>query len=154
MAKQAVQHNLIDPDIHLAVAADWQPREAVYLTTYDDGTTAETVQMLYWYVVHGKEGKGGEVRSCALEEWGAMQGDMMGDAIVSGVYNKTQDEIFAAAAPLVGKPINNISAPELNALLEVVIHALGGIDGQRNLIDPALWAARAPGEIDTKPTPH
>ena len=58
---EIVQHNLIDPDIHRAVADDGQPREAEYTTTYDDGTTATTIHMLYWI--------DGEVRSCPIEDW-------------------------------------------------------------------------------------
>lgn len=58
---QAVQHNLIDEDIHRAVAADGQPREAEYTTLYDDGTTGTTTHMLYL--------EEGEVRSCPIAEW-------------------------------------------------------------------------------------
>lgn len=58
---EAVQHKLIDEDLHRAVLADKQPRQAEYTTLYDDGTTATTIHMLYW--------QDGEVRSCPIEEW-------------------------------------------------------------------------------------
>lgn len=58
---EIVQHKLIDPSIHVAVAADGQPREATYVTTYDDDTTEETIHMLYL--------EDGEVRSMPLARW-------------------------------------------------------------------------------------
>lgn len=70
MAKNAKAHQLVDQDIHRAVAQDKQPRDAVHTTTYDDGSKAETVHKLYWHVHKDHEGKEtGEVRSMPLEEW-------------------------------------------------------------------------------------
>lgn len=146
-------NHIVDQNLHRAVIADHQPREAEHVTKYDDGTEGRSVRMLYWYT-KDKTTNYGEVRSCTLEDWPAVQADMMGDALVAGKQEQTEAKIFEAAAPLVGKPISNISAPELNALLEVVIYALGGIDGARNLIDPALWASRPPMEQALKPVPH
>lgn len=63
---EAIQHNLIDPSVHLAVLADHQPREAAYRTLYDDGTAGETTHMLYW------DAADEEVHSCPIEEWAAI----------------------------------------------------------------------------------
>lgn len=55
------QHKLLEREKHIAVAIDGVPREARYLTTYDDGTTAETIHVLYMV--------GEEVQSQPVETW-------------------------------------------------------------------------------------
>lgn len=46
----AISHHLLEPDIYFLVEADHQPREARYLTRYDDGSEGETIHRLYWHV--------------------------------------------------------------------------------------------------------
>lgn len=52
---EAISHHLLEPEKHALVALDGQPREARYLTRYDDGSEAETIHLLYL--------EDGEVRS-------------------------------------------------------------------------------------------
>ena len=62
---EPIQHVLIDPALHLAVLADHVARQAAYTTTYDDGTTGETIHMLYW------NEQDQEVQSMPIADWPA-----------------------------------------------------------------------------------
>ena len=95
MAKQPTQHNLLDPEKHEAVAADGVAREARYLTTYDDGTTAETIHMLYR--------DGGAVRSIEIEQWQAEQQALAARDAEREKHAAMREGLGAAARTHVGK---------------------------------------------------
>lgn len=70
---QALQHVCLEPEIHALVLVDHQPREARYLTTYDDGSEGETIHVLYWETGPKELPPGGEVRSMLADEYPAVQ---------------------------------------------------------------------------------
>lgn len=58
---EAISHHCLEPENHLLVQEDHQPRETRYRTVYDDDTEGETIHMLYWH--------DGEVLSMPIEAW-------------------------------------------------------------------------------------
>lgn len=74
----AKSHHCLEPETHVLVLIDHQPREARYRTVWDDGSESETIHVLYWEP-GPKEAQGGEVRSMPAEEYPAVQPLTLGE---------------------------------------------------------------------------
>lgn len=120
MPRQPIQHNLIDPSLHDAVEADGKPREARYLTTYDDGTTGETQHMLY---------RDGEVvRSVALTDWPAEQAALAARDAARAKRLALQASLRTAAQAHRGKDARALTLPELRDLVLILLEERGLLD--------------------------
>lgn len=62
-------HHLNNPQAHVLVAVDKQPREASYTTIDEDGTRSASVHVLYYDKNPKAIEEKGEVRSMLYEEW-------------------------------------------------------------------------------------
>lgn len=119
-----ISYTLLEPDKYDAVAQDHQPREARYRVTYDDGTTAEEPQMLYW--------NGANVRSATMAEWGSTaQAE-----IAEGNKRTAQRAQFQADARAhVGKKAKQLTLPEIRDLFLLYLERDGFVDSDGNLTE-------------------
>lgn len=125
---EALQHKLLEPEKHAQVAADGVPREARYLTTYDDGTTAEELHMLYR--------DGGMVRSIPLAEWPAEQQALAARDAERAKHQTMRDNLGNAARAHVGKDAKQLTLPEMRDLFALFLEQQGMLDSNGKVQAP------------------
>lgn len=117
-----LQHNLLEPDILAAVEQDGVPRQARYLTTYEDGRKVETLHMLWR--------DAGLVRSCLLADWPTEQAALALRDQERQKRAALRDSIQAAARTHVGKRADQLTLPELRDLFLVFLEREGMLDSE------------------------
>lgn len=123
-----VQHKLLEPETHDAVAMDGQAREAYYRTTYDDGTTAETTHMLYR--------DGGTVRSVPLADWPAEQQALAARDAERTKHAPMREELGNAARAHAGKSAKQLTFPEMRDLFALFLEREGLLDADGKVQAP------------------
>src|SRR5262245_47007698 len=117
---EPISYVALDPSIADAVAADGKPREGRYLTTYDDGTTAETVHMLY------KDGQA--IRSVPIADWPAEQQALAGRDAERQKHQALNDSLRGAAAAHKGKDARQLTFPEIRDIMALWMDERGLLD--------------------------
>ena len=125
---EPIQHKLLDPSIHDAVAADGVPREAAYLTTYDDTTTAETIHMLYR--------DGNVVRSVPIDDWLAEQQALAARDAERAKHATMRESLGNAARAHAGKDAKLLTFPEMRDLFALFLEQQGLLDSDGKVQGP------------------
>lgn len=123
-----LQYNLIDPTIHAAVEADHVARQAAYLATYDDGTTAQINQMLYW--------GGTRVQSASLVDWPVIE--VAVNARIADAAALRQ-RVRTVAQSAVGVQFDQLTAAQLRALLAILLWKQDALDSTGAVRPLADW---------------
>lgn len=126
---QPVSSIALDPSIHAAVAADGQPREGHYLTTYDDGAQAQTVHMVYR--------DGPMVRSVPIADWPAEQQALAARDAERAKHETMNDGLRAAASAHKGKMANQLTFPEMRDIMALWMDERGLVDADGKVKDGA-----------------
>lgn len=125
---EIAQYTLLEPEKHIAVAADGVPREALYLATYDDNTTAEELHMLYR--------DGNAVRSIPIADWPAEQAALAARDAERQKHAAMQQGLKDAARPHVGKPVKQLTFPEMRDVFALLMEREGLLDADGNVRAP------------------
>lgn len=120
MSKQPTAHKLLDPSIHVAVEADGVPREGRYRTTYDDGSQAETIHMLYR--------DGGLVRSVPIADWPAEEQALAARDADRAKHAAMNEGLRTAAERHKGKVASQLTFPEMRDILALWMDERGLLD--------------------------
>src|SRR5262245_61834063 len=123
---QPISHMLLDPSIHEAVAADGQPRSARYLTTYDAGSTAETVQKLYR--------DGNAVRSVPIEAWPTEEQALAARDAERQKHAALNQQLRTAAAAQRGKDARQLTFPEMRDIMALWMDERGLLDADGKIV--------------------
>ena len=118
-------HHLDNPEAHVLVIIDKQPREASYTTTYEDGTTGATVHMLYYDKNPKSADERGEVRSMLYEEWAKPDNPIVAPPEVQPI----------AFDSLVGTDASALPEEALDLL-----QTFGGVDADGKVLPVEVWA--------------
>lgn len=141
-------HRNLEPEKHEVVAHDHLPRASRYLTTYDDGSSGETLHVLYW--------GGAVVQSMESAEWVAQRGALPGeptqaeiDAALAAQAQATaqaqsdaaqlRQRVLGLANSAVGIQVDNLTAAQVRALVVLLLWKNGAIDRTGAVRPPADW---------------
>ena len=120
-------HHLDNPEAHVLVIIDQQPREASYTTTYEDGTTGATVHVLYYDKNPKDAGEKGEVRSMLYEEWAKPENPIVLPP-EAGTLPITFDALVGTDAALLPQEAADL------------LRSLGGVDSAGRVLAVGAWA--------------
>jgi len=117
---QPVQHTLLEPGVALSVTADGQPREGRYATVYDDGSTGETIHMLY---------RNGEVvQSVPIADWPAEQQAQAARDAERQKHQTMNAGLKTAANAHRGKAATQLTFPEIRDIMALWMDERGLLD--------------------------
>lgn len=148
---EPTQHNLIEEAKQAAVLRDGLPRVARYLTTYTDGSQAETQHVLYR--------EGDVLRSMEAAAWLATRGPLPTDptqqeidaaiaaqdaARVQALADAAQlrQQIITLAQSAVGVRVDALTAAQVRALFAIVLWQEGALDKNGVVRPLADWIDR------------
>lgn len=117
-------HHLDNPEAHVLVIIDKQPREASYTTAYEDGTTGATVHVLYYDKNPKSADDKGEVRSMPYEEWMTPENPI-----------NTPPEV----QPITFDSLVGTDASALPAEALELLHSFGGVDSAGKVLPVGAW---------------
>ena len=117
---EATEYVLTDPQIARDVMADGQPREGRYTTVYDDGSTGETIHMLY---------RDGEVvRSVPIADWPAEQQAQAARDAERQKHQTMNAGLKTAANAHRGKAAALLTFPEIRDIMALWMDERGLLD--------------------------
>ena len=140
----AKSHHLNNIEQHILVATDGQPREASYTTTYDDGTRAASVHVLY-YEKNPKSAAdplaqtGGEVRSCPYDEWKKPTQPIYEPPETAPILAR---DAQGAVVPLTWDGLVGTDASALPYEAYLLLRSCGGVDSDGKVLAVAAWGKR------------
>lgn len=141
----AKSHHLNNPEQHVLVAIDGQPREASYTTDFDDGSKGASVHVLYYEKHPDQEGAstlaqtGGEVRSCPYDEWKKPTNPIYEPPAAGPILAR---DAQGAIIPLTMDDIVGTDVSALPAEAQEALRLFGGVDSTGKVLAAGKWVRR------------